>query len=391
MIDRPPSSDVRPPLRLAFLIRQLAVGGAEAQIANLCSGLARGGHSVSLGAFYPNPILDQRLIEQGVNVVCLEKSGRWDLAPFYRRVIQWLQGLQPDILHSYLDPSNLLAALAKPFLPTSTRLVWGVRASEMDFNSYDSTRKLVFWGLKVLRSAPDRIVPNSIAGLEYYLQEGFSRSKLVVIPNGIDTTEFRPDHEARERVRAEWEVGNDEKLVGLVARMDSKKDHRTFLDAAATVCQRHPEKIRFVCVGPGSEETVEQLQRRATILGLDPFLTWVGARSDMWAVYNALDLNCLSSAFGEGFPNTVGESMACGTPCVVTDCGDSKHIIGETGLVVPPRSPDALANAILQTISADIDKSALQKRCRERIIELFDVERLIQASAGLYSALAMGR
>lgn len=391
MIDRPPSSDVRPPLRLAFLIRQLAVGGAEAQLTNLCRGLVREGHTVSVGVFYPNPILDQRLIEQGVNVVCLEKSGRWDLAVFYARVIQWLRSLKPDVLHSYLDPSNLLAASAKPFLPKSTKIVWGVRASEMDFDSYDSTRKWVFWGLKVLCSAPDRIVPNSIAGLDYYLREGFSRSKLLVIPNGINTTEFRPDHEARERVRAEWKIGHDEKLIGLVARMDSKKDHRTFLDAAAAVCQRRPEKTRFVCVGTGSTETVEHLRRRATILGLDPFLAWVDARSDMWAVYNALDLNCLSSAFGEGFPNTLGESMACGTPCVVTDCGDSKHIIAETGLAVPPRSPDALANAILQMISADPDKSALQRRCRDRIVELFDVERLIQNSAELYHTLAMGR
>src|SRR5262249_13039612 len=146
--------------------------------------------------------------------------------------------------------------------------------------------------------------------------QGFPADRMIVIPNGIDTERFRVDLDARRRVRAEWCVGEEEKLVGLVGRIDPVKDHPTFLRAAALV-RRERADVRFVCVGSGQETHAQALLELAEQLGLQGRVLWTGARHDMPSVYNALDILC-SASFVEGFSNSIGEAMSCGVVSVVT-------------------------------------------------------------------------
>src|SRR5207248_7569408 len=102
---------------------------------------------------------------------------------------------------------------------------------------------------------------------------------------------------------------------------------------------------RFVLAGDGPAAYREELGTLANSLGLADRLAWAGEIRDVKAAYNAFDIATLSSAFGEGFPNVVGEAMACGIPVVATDVGDVRLITGELGEVVPPRNPDLLCAA----------------------------------------------
>ena len=152
---------------------------------------------------------------------------------------------------------------------------------------------------------------------------------MAVIPNGIDTSRFREMPGSGARLRALWGVRDDQILIGLVGRLDYMKDHPTFLRAAAKLTH-HNDSVRFVCVGGGPISYAAQLKDLSSELGLHDRIVWAGDQDDMPSVYSALDL-LVSSSSGEGFSNVIGEAMACGVPCVVTDVGDSALIVGETG------------------------------------------------------------
>ena len=119
------------------------------------------------------------------------------------------------------------------------------------------------------------------------------------------------------------------------------KDHPTFLRAAAQFARQNAD-ARFVCVGDGAAAYRDELRTLTRSLGLDDRLVWAGEHGDVKAAYNAFDIATLSSAFGEGFPNAVGEAMACGVPVVGTDVGDVRPIVGELGEVVAPGQPEPL-------------------------------------------------
>lgn len=365
-------------MKIIFLIRSLNYGGAERQLVTLAKGLHERKCSVLVLVFYPNGPLEKDLIDAGVQVYSLNKRGRWDIFSFLMRLVRVLRQEKPDILHGYLGTSNILTILLKPF-SRNIRMVWGVRASNMDLAQYDWLSCLSYKIECQLSRFADLIIVNSHAGFDYAVAHGLPKTKMVVIPNGIDTERFRPDRKAGLRLRAKWGIAEEHKLVGLVGRLDPMKDHITFLKAAAILIKERKD-IRFVCVGDGPEEYRENLHELSKQLGLAECLVWAGACEDMLAVYNALDICSSSSSYGEGFPNVIGEAMACGVPCVVTDVGDSALIVGDTGIVVPPKSPEQLAKG-WELMLQEIDNNDLKENVRMRISINFSKQKLIQTTS----------
>lgn len=372
------SSLVHPiPEAIFFLARSLDRGGAERQLVVLAKGLVRRGHTVAVVVFFGGAIYEAELAEAGVRVIDLRKKSRWDILPFLNRLVRLLRKERPVVLHSYLGVPNILATVLKPLLP-GTRIIWGVRASNVDLSHYDWLLRLAYALERRLSRFADRIIANSYAGKCHAVANGFPKSKLVVIPNGINTEYFQFDPEGRQQVRSEWGLGEDELLVGLVARLDPMKDHPTFLEAASRIaCVR--DDVRFVCVGDGSTDYVGVIKQQAAALGLTDHLIWAGARDNMPSIYSALDIVTSTSAFGEGFSNTIAEAMACGVPCVVTDVGDSASIVGDTGSVVAPGDHRALAAAIQHLIALPPEeRRSLGEMCRARIVSEFGMDRLVQ-------------
>ncbi len=363
-------------VRICFLIRSLEPGGAERQLVTLVRALKERGEEVAVLVFYPGGGLEGELKEAGVELISLDKKGRWEVASFLWRLWRQIRRLRPDILHGYLVMPNLLAVLLKPLSP-GLKVVWGVRASNMDLSRYDWLARLEFWLSRFLARFADLILVNSWAGMEYHRQKGYPERKMVVVPNGIDTDRFRPHPEGRERVRAEWGVGKEEKLIGICARLDPMKDHPTFLRAAALL-GRTRKDVRFVCVGDGPEPYSRELKGLAEELGVAGRLIWAGSRKDMTAVYSALDI-ATSSSFSEGFSNAIAEAMACGVPCVVTDVGDSARIVGEAGVVVPAGDPAALAAAWTKILDLpEEERIKVSLTSRERVAKEFSVKVMVE-------------
>lgn len=358
-----------------FLVRSLDIGGAERQLVELLRGLRACGRDVAVLVFYPGGPLESDLEAAGVPVIPLRKRGRWDVAGFLHSLLRELRRQRPAVLHAYMDIPNIAVAALRPLLP-GTRLVWGFRASDTELDRYGWLARLAFRLERALAWVPDQIIVNSRAGVEHRAARGFHRARMLYIPNGIDVQRFRPDAAAGARVRHEFGIPDGVPLVGLVGRLDPMKDHPNFLAAAARVAEERPT-THFVCVGNGPDEYRDELAASPDAIALGDRLHWSPSRSDVAAVYNALDLLCLASAYGEGFPNVIGEAMACGTPCVAADVGDAAEIINELRRVVPRRDPEALAAALARAL-AETSIEPGPEALRSRIVENFSTERLVE-------------
>jgi glycosyltransferase involved in cell wall biosynthesis len=363
------------PGRAVFLVRSLDIGGAERQLVELLRGLRARGRDVAVIVFYPGGPLEADLEGAGIPVIPLRKRGRWDVAGFLRSLVREIRRQRPAVLHAYMDVPNIAVATLRPLL-RGTRIIWGFRASDMELDRYGWLARLAFRLERGLSRVPDLIIVNSNAGVEHRVARGFPRTRMLRIPNGIDVQRFRSDPAAGARVRRELGIPSDVLLVGLVGRLDPMKDHPNFLAAAVRVAGERPA-VHFVCVGDGPEHYRRELAASPEARALGERLHWVPSRADVVGVYNALDLLCLASAYGEGFPNVIGEAMACGIPCVATDVGDAAEIIDQPRRVVPRRDPVALADAI----SAALDQNPAgpgPEALRARIVENFSTRRLVE-------------
>jgi len=187
-----------------------------------------------------------------------------------------------------------------------------------------------------------------------------------------------------------WGIADDAFVIGCVARFDPMKDHRNFLAAAASFARTHPE-ARFVCVGYGPASYLHELKAYARALGLTDRLVWADASGAVRSAYNAFDIATLASAFGEGFPNVVGEAMACGIPVVATDVGDVRRLVREHGEVVPPRNPDAVAAGWARLRQRLAREPHLGASARDAIVANYGVDLMVSRTEDILAQLCADR
>lgn len=373
-------------MRVMLSIPSLMPGGAERQLVALANGLHRRGHRVLVAALDQAGPLAQEL--EGPDLAVLHKHGRLDNLRVLARLAGLCRSFRPQVYYGFLTTPNLLGALLRPLFPR-VALVMGVRASAVDYALYDYglagrlATRLEAWASRLA----DAVAVNSRAGLALCLERGFPAGRCHVLPNGIDTARFRPDRALGAELRAHWGAGPSDLLIGLPARLDPIKDHPTFLKASARLAATTP-RVLFVCMGGGDEALAGEYRALARGLGLEGRLVWAGHVADMAAAYNALDIVCLCST-GEGFPNALGEAMACGVPCVSTDVGDAALVLGPAGALCPAGSPQALAEAMeAQLGRLEREGDALRAACRERMEANFSLERMVDQAEALLVGLA---
>jgi glycosyltransferase involved in cell wall biosynthesis len=282
---------------------------------------------------------------------------------------------QPDVIYAFQPTQTVLATLVRPWrLPA--RLVFGVRASEMDAGHYGILSALAGRLEGLLSPRADLIIANAQAGRADAIDRGLPQNRIAVIPNGIDTCTMHPDAAAGLAQRRAWGIAEDAFVIGCVARLDPMKDHAGLLTAAAHFMRSDPDAV-LVCVGDGPPAYRDRLVALAQSLGVAERVIWAGELGNVGMVYNAFDIATLASAFGEGFPNVVGEAMACGVPVVATDVGDVQAIVGGLGEVVAPKQPEQLSAGWERLRRRLALEPGLREAARQSIVVNFGVETMV--------------
>ena len=332
--------------------------------------------------------IGEKIIAENVPVFNLGMvSGRPNLmgpAKYFR----FLRRESVDIIQSWLYHADLLGLLMGKLVGVK-RIVWGIRCSDMEFRNYRALTNLTVKVNSKLSFIADAIVVNSVLGKKVHREMGYRTQNMILIPNGFDTKKFYPDETAREWLLDQMGLPNDTILIGLVARWDPMKDQENFLKAASLLAEKEGS-VHYIMVGLGIDSGNQRITSFMNNSSLKDRLHLLGLRNDIARIMAALDIASSSSAYGEGFSNTVGEAMACGVPCVVTDVGDSARIVGDTGRVVPPKNPEALANAWKGLIDLGQEgRRSLGFSARKRIKEHFELSKVVKQYEELYTSLVI--
>lgn len=318
--------------------------------------------------------------ECGVEIFALQmKKGIFPLGSAFK-LARLLRKLKPDMIQTWMYHADLFGGLVAR-LSGFRSIVWGIRHSTLELGKSSKltilVAKLSAW---LSRWVPIRIVVCAQRAMDVHEGLGYCRSSMRFIPNGFDLNKFKPIADSANALADVTPTLADKALIATVGRYDPQKDHATLLGALAILRSHH---VDFNCllVGTALDSDNHELVTLIQHYELNDSVILLGAREDIPVILNAIALHILPSAYGEGFPNVVAEAMACQTPSVVTDVGDSAYIVGETGWVVPPRDIAALAEGI-QLALAELNTPAWQKRCeaaRTRIEDKFSIERMIAA------------
>lgn len=375
-------------IRVLFLIRQLGIGGAERQLLNLVAGMDQARFEVHVATMYGGGgLLPLFAAQAHVRVHSLEKAGRWDLRAFLSRLVRLARGIRPHIVHGYMGGANELAWLAAR--SAGAKCIWGIRVSDLlDGEQNWSVSALFRIGAWLSRSI-DLVIANSERGRTYHVAAGYSAKRFIVIPNGIDIERFTP----RTTNRLEWRTRHalplDRPLLLMPARMDPMKDHPTLLRALAALDGERD--FLAVCLGSGPEALRAEYQQLASTLGIADRVRFIDANTDVADAYAAADIVVLSSAYGEGFPNVLGEAMACGRVCVATDVGDAAIVMNAADRTVRPRDVAGLADALRRVLRLPAEEmAALERAARMRIETEFSIPQLVARTSDVLSRVARG-
>jgi glycosyltransferase involved in cell wall biosynthesis len=259
----------------------------------------------------------------------------------------------------------------------------------MDLSRYRKMTTLVLRINARLSDRPAAVISNSGRAMELHRKMGYRPRRAEVIPNGFDLSRYKPDPSAREEVRAELRIPAAAPVIGMVARVDPQKGHETFFAAAGMLAERF-EGLNFILAGQDASQANPRMASMVAGAGLDPRRAHLlGRREDVPRLMNAMDVLACPSPYGEGFPSVVGEAMACGVPCAVTDVGDSAFVVGDAGRVVPPRDPKALAAALAEIVSMPPEARAeLGRAARDRVEKRFSLPAVAAMYEALYESLA---
>lgn len=386
-----PELDRNPPSRptIVHVITELGAGGAEHMLLRLVA--ASTGYRHIVVSLSGEGALTNAIRAAGADVLSLGMRRHILSLGAIFALTRIIRRERPLVLQTWLYHADLMGTVAAR-LTNFRPVAWNLRCSNMDLSRYRWSTRVVVKILILLSSWPDVVMTNSAAGRRWHTDLGYRPRRWEFVPNGVDATIFRPDAEARAHWRRRFDVKDGDVLIGMVARRDPMKDHEGMLRAAAEAA-RHHQNLAFVLAGRGITRADPTLVQLADAVGAPVHL--IGECDDPAGLNAALDIAVLSSAFGEGFPNVVAEAMVAGVPCIVTDVGDAASIVGDTGHVVPPRSPDALAQAILMLANDAPLRVRLGAAARRRMIENFDLAAVAAcyeaAWASLIAPAAAGR
>lgn len=373
-----------PRVRICHIIGGLDVGGAERFLFRLIRYMDHQQFETSVISLGELGSIGKELVELGVEVKTIGMTKTpMDVFRFFK-LLKILHTTKPDIVQTWLYLSDLIGGVACKIL--SIPVLWSVRQSNLDTNVNER--------LTMLAARASAILSNKIPYFVIYCAEAAKRSHQkfgycgsnYVIPNGVNTELYQPNDDARKAFRQQLNIPDDVVLIGMVARYHPQKGHADFIRMAAQLTSSN-RALGFILIGDGMDKTNTDIARLLEKYSLENKLLLVGYQRNIPKVMNGLDIY-VSASLGEGWPNVLAEAMSCGLPCVATDVGDTKNILGDTGELVQPESPSSLASGVETLLSLGNEEFEQRKvESRQRIVDSFQINQSVMQYQALYHSI----
>ena len=371
------------PIKILHVINDLSIGGTEIMLYKLLARTDRKRFEpvvLSLDGISP---LGAQIEALGIPVESLGAKPALANSRSWLRLIRAVRRQSPQLIEGWMYHGNLAAQIGALFARAPIKVVWNIRQSLASLHGEKpATARAIKLGAR-LSNWPALILNNSQKSVAQHAALGFPADKTVVIPNGFDTDTFVPSDEARASVRAELGVPEDTVLVGRIGRYHHTKDYANFLQASALLLRDYPD-TQFLVAGKNVDWNNDELRQQVQEFGLVERIHLLGQRLDVPRLTAALDV-AVSSSHAEGFPNVVGEAMACGVPCVVTDVGDSGWLVADSGRIVASRDCVALAAGCRELIAMGAEqRKRLGLVARARIVTHYSIASVVELYESLY-------
>lgn len=370
-------------IKIAHISTSLETGGAEVQLLRLLDKIDKTRFEMIVISLHEETYLADQVRELGIPVYSL---GLKKHPLNIRNAYKILKQFNPDVIHGTMYEGGVVGTLFNKFLPKKPPVIWTVHEGLEHYRQEPFRKQIQLRAWSLISNLPDCMMYVSHLNAEQHLDWGFKNRKALVLTNGVDTKRFKPNPAARKAIRKSLYIPDDSFVIGITARFHPVKNHVGFLNAAGVLSKTHPS-VHYMMVGTNIDEDNEVLTDVIAKHGLQDKVHLLGNRDDIPDIVNAYDVAALTS-LGEAFPLTLGEAMASSVPCVATNVGDNKYIVGDTGRVVPANDDEALAAAWKELVEMDKDElKRLGEAAYQRTIKKFTLAQQVTQHEELYKTL----
>ena len=349
-------------INVLFVTSGLGLGGAERQLIQIVRALNYQEFNVAILCLSISKGDNLSFCRENIETLQINAKSVFSAPKNIFKVVKFLAYFRADLLQGWMYGGNVVASILATIL--FRPVLHGIRASNMDDGRYSTQ---IFLN-SILSRYSKYVIYNSYAGREFHLNSGFSIDNHKVITNGIDAEKFFISRGIGRSFREKLGIQPDTWLFLYAARVDPMKSHSEIINLAF-----HFPQVKFLFVGAGTD----QLDVPANVIAL-------GSSNEMLALYNAADHLISVSKYGEGFPNVIGEAMACGLNVIANKVGDSATILGGCGLVIDDRLDlfDSIGSIVSRQRRENINEGA-----RKRIKHHYSNKKMVSKYEELFRSV----
>lgn len=370
--------------KILHVITGLKTGGAEMMLYKILSASTQFESAVLCLSPDRNSLISNRISDCGITIHYLDISKKINPFLLLKKIRGIVREEAPDVIQGWMYHGNIAALFCSIFSKADASIIWNVRRSLHDLKTEKFTTRCIIKFNALLSFIPGKIIFNSDVSRQQHFKIGFNKKKSVLIPNGFDLNSFKPNLNARIRIRQELSIKNNEIVIGLVGRYHPIKGYSNFLNAANILSTRF-NNIKYVLVGKDVDDNNSELIALINRLGIKERVILLGSRTDIPDVTNAFDI-ATSASSGEAFSNTLGEAMCTEVPCVATDVGESRQLVKDFGVIVKANSPEALADGLAKLISWGKEvRKQIGSEARQHMKQNYSLEAITEMYASLYN------
>jgi glycosyltransferase involved in cell wall biosynthesis len=370
-------------VKIVHLITGLGNGGAENMLFKLINHIDNDQFETVVISMTDKGFFGEKIKNKGIKLYTLNMKHSKHIFKSLFKLLKIVKKEKPDILQTWMYHADIFGVVVKIFFP-KIKLFWNIRHSKL-IKGVDKNSTIFIAKLCALFSNITKyIICGSNAAKTTHISMGYTPKKMEVIQNGFNLASYKPRVESNKIIKNELNIPDEGFVIGHVGRFHPIKNHRLLIEAFIELSKKH-KNLYLILAGRNVDLNNTELNRIISKSKVSENIFLLGQQEDIMKIMHSMDVFVLPS-LSEGFPNVLGEAMACGISCIASDVGDCREIIGNTGIMLNSIDKDELKKSIEKFILFDANtRRKMSVLSRERIENNFNIVNKINEYEILYN------